>query len=85
MDCKTAQNLLEAYLDNELDRTAARELESHADSCADCSAMLGRLDELRRALRDQGLRYRAPPGLHERIRATAASTGVQPRWRTRWS
>ena len=81
MDCKTAQNLLEAYLDNELERTAARELEAHADSCADCSAMLGRLDELRRALRDQGLRYRAPPELHERIRATAASTGVQPRAR----
>ena len=80
MDCKTAQNLLEAYLDNELDRATARELEAHADSCADCSAVLGRLDELRRALRDQGLRYRAPPELVERIRATA-STDLRQRAR----
>lgn len=71
MDCKTAQNLLEAYLDNELDRTTARELEAHADTCADCSAALGQLDELRRALREQNLRYRAPESLRKRIRASA--------------
>jgi anti-sigma factor (TIGR02949 family) len=72
MECKTAQNLLEAYLDNELDRTTARELEAHADVCADCSAALGQLDELRRALREQNLRYRAPDSLRERIRTSAA-------------
>lgn len=71
MDCKTARNLLEAYLDGELDRATSRELETHADMCADCSAELGRLDELRRALRDGALRYEAPPELRERIRAAA--------------
>jgi len=81
MDCKTAQNLLEAYLDNELDRASARELEAHADTCADCSARLGQLDELRRALREPELRYRAPPQLRERIRAAASSSGGQARAR----
>jgi anti-sigma factor (TIGR02949 family) len=76
MDCKTAQNLLEAYLDNELDRATARELETHADACADCSATLGRLDELRRALREPELRFRAPPQLRERIRATSVNTAA---------
>ena len=83
MDCKTARNLLEAYLDGELDRTLSRELEAHADTCADCSAELGRLDELRRALRDRTLRYRAPAELHERIRASAAAGGRRrrmPEW-----
>jgi anti-sigma factor RsiW len=71
MDCKTAQGLLEAYLDNELDRTEARELEAHADTCAECRAALDRLDALRRSLRDTSLRYTAPPTLRERITATA--------------
>jgi len=83
MDCKTARNLLEAYLDNELDRATARALETHADACPDCSAELGRLDELRRALRDQALRYHAPASLQQRIRMAAAAGNARrtlPAW-----
>jgi anti-sigma factor RsiW len=67
MDCKHALPLLEAYLDKELDRAEARELEHHVDGCADCRAALTRLDGLRVALRDRSLRYVAPPALRERI------------------
>ena len=74
MDCKTANNLLEMYLDNELDREAARELEAHADGCAECSAELGRLGELRHALRDERLRHAAPDSLRARIRTSALAT-----------
>src|SRR5215831_6361001 len=83
MDCKTARPMLDAYLDKELDRRDARELENHLDGCADCRAVLTRLDELRLALRDRSLRYEAPANLRERIvaaasgkPATAASTGA---------
>ena len=79
MDCRTGLSLLEAYLDNELDRTDARELEAHIDTCADCSAALSRLDELRRSLRDQALRYAAPQSLRDRIQATADTSGALPR------
>ena len=79
MDCRTGLSLLEAYLDNELDRTDARELEVHIDTCADCSAALSRLDELRRSLRDQALRYAAPQSLRDRIQATADTSGALPR------
>jgi len=72
MDCKTALALLEPYLDNELDRADARELEAHVDTCADCAAALTRLGDLRQSLRDQTLRHTAPPELRERIRAAAA-------------
>lgn len=67
MDCKTALTLLEPYLDKELDRAEARELETHVDGCADCRAALTRLDELRLALRDPALRYAAPAQLRGRM------------------
>lgn len=75
MDCKTAIAMLEPYLDNELDRSEARELEAHVDGCADCAAALARLGDLRQALRDQALRHAAPPDLRERIRLAAAGIG----------
>lgn len=74
MDCKTALALLEPYLDNELDRADARELEAHVDGCADCTATLARLGDLRQALRDGTLRHTAPPDLRERIRRAAAGS-----------
>jgi anti-sigma factor (TIGR02949 family) len=75
MDCKTALALLEPYLDNELDRADARALEAHVDSCADCAGALAQLGDLRQALRDQGLRYAAPPELRERIQLTTLGSG----------
>ena len=87
MDCRSASTLLEAYLDNELDRADARELETHVDGCVDCRAALTRLDELRLVLRDTALRYTAPRQLRDRIEATTAaetSFGQSHRgaWRT---
>jgi len=71
MQCESARPQLEAYLDNELARSDARELESHVDGCADCRAALDRLDALRRALREPSLRHAAPVALRERIAAAA--------------
>jgi anti-sigma factor RsiW len=82
MECKDSRPLLEAYLDNELDRTAARNVETHLDTCADCREALTRLDALRRALRDDGLRYVAPASLRERIAGTVVvdERSTQSRW-----
>lgn len=84
MDCKTATGLIEAYLDNELDRADARELEAHLESCAACRATLERLDELRRCLREPQLRYTAPAALHERIAASARATPTSHRSPPAW-
>jgi anti-sigma factor RsiW len=73
MECNRAVTLLEAYLDKELDRAEARELEDHVDGCADCRAALTKLDGLRVALRDRSLRHAAPAALRERIAAAAGS------------
>ena len=90
MDCKTALALLEPYLDNELDRADARELEAHVDTCADCAAALTRLGDLRQSLRDQTLRHTAPPELRKRIRAAAtgelpSGAALSPRSASRWT
>jgi anti-sigma factor (TIGR02949 family) len=76
MDCKTAQDLIEAYLDGELDRETSREFEAHADACALCAVELTRLGELRHALRDSALRHTAPASLRARIRASAGETSL---------
>jgi anti-sigma factor RsiW len=73
VECNRAVTLLEPYLDKELDRAEARELEDHVDGCADCRAALTRLDTLRVALRDRSLRHAAPAALRERIAAAAGS------------
>ena len=75
MDCKTAHDLLPLYFDGELDRATSREFEAHLDGCADCRAALVALDELRRGLREDAPRYRAPAALRERI-ANAASANA---------
>lgn len=88
MDCKTALALLEPYLDNELDRAEARELEAHVDTCAECAAALTRLGDLRQSLRDQSLRFAAPAELRERVRVAAAgasSLDIAPRPARRWA
>lgn len=84
MDCKTAMTLLEPYLDKELDRADARELEAHVDGCADCRAALTKLDELRLALRDAALRYPAPQPLRDRIKAAASAIASGQSGRTAW-
>jgi anti-sigma factor RsiW len=84
MDCKTALTLLEPYLDKELDRADARELETHVDGCADCRAALTKLDELRLALRDATLRYPAPQPLLDRIKAATAAAASGQSGHTAW-
>jgi len=79
MECSLFRPLLEAYLDGELERSDACALESHVDGCADCRAALGRLDTLRRALREAAPRFAAPPALRERIAAAAHASDAQAR------
>jgi anti-sigma factor RsiW len=83
MDCKTATGLLERYLDNELDRTDARELETHLDTCAECREALTHLDSLRRSLRDPQLRFTAPQALRERIATARVEPGFSADVRSR--
>jgi anti-sigma factor RsiW len=63
MTCDEATVLLHALADGELDAVHAREVEGHAAGCPRCAPRLAATRELRRAVRDQGLRYTAPASL----------------------
>ena len=84
MNCNDARALLQVYLDGELDRAGARELEAHLDGCAECARSLSELDGLRAALRTGAPRYAAPAALREQIRAHATPTRVSAPRLGRW-
>jgi anti-sigma factor RsiW len=76
MECKRAQNLIDAYFDEELDPLHAMEVESHVQECARCDAVLKGRKALRQALRAKLPYFKAPDSLRRRI------TGNAPRpWR----
>jgi len=74
MECSHAQPLIAAYLDGELERAEARELEAHVDDCPACRESLAQLGELRLALRSGATRHRAPPELRARVAGAAAES-----------
>src|SRR4029077_19416669 len=72
VDCARAQNLLHPYLDGELDLVRHLEIEHHLLDCTACAGAHERHVELRAALKSEALYHRAPAGLRNRLRATAA-------------
>ena len=68
MNCEAAQNLLDAYLDGELDPAGRLEIERHLQECALCSHGYEDQRALKRAVGGSGLRYKAPAELQQRIR-----------------
>jgi anti-sigma factor RsiW len=75
--------LLSAYLDDELDLTAALELEAHLASCPDCTRWLADQRALRQAIGAADLRYRPSEDQIRRLRRAVgvdlAGDGAAPR------
>lgn len=78
MECKHSQDWMSAYLDAELDASAALQLEMHLAGCKQCAAALAQLQALRDAIARQDTRYVAPAHLKHRISA-AIKEQRQPR------
>ncbi|HEY0851529.1 MAG TPA: anti-sigma factor [Bradyrhizobium sp.] len=70
MTCDEAEILLHALIDSELDASHAREVEAHLATCAKCSAAARDYREMKKAIAQGGLRYKAPPELRRRIEAS---------------
>ncbi len=66
MNCPEALRS-QAYFDGELDAIAAAEVERHAETCADCRALLEDLGQLRTAIRSDLSEVQTPPTLRARI------------------
>jgi anti-sigma factor RsiW len=80
MSCQEARQLIDAYVDRELDLVQSLDFERHLESCADCSALREQIEELRSAVSTHTPYFAAPEGLETRIRVRLrASTGTQTR------
>lgn len=62
---ETAQT--QAYFDGALDRDAARAVETHLETCADCAELLRTLEALRQATRTKAAYYPADDALRARL------------------
>ncbi len=79
MTCDEAAILVHALIDGELDASHAREVETHAASCARCATELAAARELQRALRGNDLSYTAPPSLRGSIDRAVPSPAATSR------
>ena len=83
MDCPNAQNLLDAYLDEELDALRSSEIADHLHGCAGCAQSLEERQTLRSSLKSPSLYFKAPDALQKSIRQSlrqAAKAEAPSRW-----
>jgi len=88
MSCARQQELLQGYLDSELDLAGTLEIERHLQDCPNCSREHRSQAALRAALRNSALNYRAPDRLRTSIRAalpkTARSESARRSFQWQW-
>jgi anti-sigma factor RsiW len=78
MTCDEAEILLHALIDNELDASHAREVESHIATCRRCAAELAAYRQMRDAMIKADLRYTAPASLRQRLDAALPKPAPAP-------
>jgi hypothetical protein len=90
MNCDTCQNILQAYLDGELEGDKFTEVERHIEHCPSCKAELDKLLKVRGFLKDlkeveipAGEREAFINALRNRIRTEEVISGAQVR-RVNW-
>src|SRR5438132_14164828 len=81
--CTSALELIEPYIDGELDANQAAAIAAHIETCDSCTAVNSRLQKLRADIRAQAPYYAAPAHLQQRIRTglrEAADRDRPPQW-----
>ena len=68
MQCQESRNILDAYLDGEIELMRSVELEDHLATCAECGQDLESRRALQALTRNPNLRYAAPADLKKNIR-----------------
>ena len=88
MSCQEAQDLLDGYLDGELDLVRSLELEQHLQACGSCSQAYRNHQTLRSAIRTGSLYFTPPVHLQTRVRSAlrgASRAAGRPHiWSWRW-
>src|SRR5437879_10123909 len=90
VSCQDTQNLIDGYLDGELDLVRSMEIEGHLNRCPACSQVYENHQALRSAIRARAPYFKAPAGLHQRVRSTVRQASkAEPAsrvvtWRAPW-
>jgi anti-sigma factor RsiW len=66
MTCET-KNLLNAYVDGELDSAGSLPVEAHLQACVSCQSDVERLRALSSAIKNNALRFKALPRLKRNL------------------
>jgi anti-sigma factor RsiW len=69
MNCRETRDLLNAYVDGELDSTGSLGVEKHVQACASCLVEVENLQSLSSAIQNGGLRFAAPPHVRKKVQA----------------
>ena len=87
MSCLRTQQMMDAWLDGELDPATGDELARHVAQCADCVALKASREELRATLRAAAPRYSASAALRttvmNQLQAAQQASTARPRVITR--
>ena len=67
MNCDEIKNLMDAYLDGELDPISSQKVEQHLRDCPKCEQAYGVETAMAHAISQAAPYYKAPPELRERI------------------
>jgi anti-sigma factor (TIGR02949 family) len=68
LNCQRAHELIDPFLDGELDLSQAGAVRGHLAECEECNLAYGNLLTLSSTLKENSLYHRAPEDLHKRIR-----------------
>ena len=81
MNCRDAVDLIDAYIDGELDLVKSLEIEQHLGACPACRVQYDQVRELGSGIRARAVYHAAPPALHARIAAALPrERGATPRF-----
>ena len=79
MTCRETKNLLNAYVDGELDSTGSLAVETHIRGCASCLADGENLYGLATAIENASLRFKVPVHLNRDVRAAIRAANSEAR------
>ncbi|GHO98938.1 membrane protein [Reticulibacter mediterranei] len=85
MNCDDVQDLIDGYVDGELDLVRSLEIEQHLQKCVTCMQEYKNRQILHRAISNGNFYYRAPASLQKRIQSSMKSSPPPLRgiaWRT---
>jgi anti-sigma factor RsiW len=78
MTCRETKNLLNAYVDGELDSAGSLGVEKHVQGCASCLTDVENLHALASAIENGGLRFTAPQRLKTNVQAAISEANPAP-------